>query len=147
MPGSLRSTKRAVTRSLRMRCAVDGCRPVRADSSFRLTGSGCAARASSKDTMRSITWIAVLPGSTAFERGRGIELAESQCCDADRYITKRKGCHSGSARERPGAFTDHGRPAIDEAGVQLDEGCAGFNLGARIRALEDAAHADDRVAG
>src|SRR5690606_4255978 len=29
MPGSLRSTKRAVTRSLSMRWAVDGCSPVR----------------------------------------------------------------------------------------------------------------------
>jgi hypothetical protein len=40
-----------------MRCAVEGCKPVRLASSFKLTGSLCSANAENKATMRSITWM------------------------------------------------------------------------------------------
>src|SRR5712664_4487922 len=46
---------------LRMRCAVDGCRPVEFASRFRFTGSLLRASASSRSIIRSMTWIEVLP--------------------------------------------------------------------------------------
>ncbi|CFW28731.1 Uncharacterised protein [Bordetella pertussis] len=42
-----------------MRCAVEACRPVVADSSLSVTGSGWAASASSRRMARSITWMAM----------------------------------------------------------------------------------------
>ena len=52
-----RSTKRPMARSLRMRWAVLGCRPVRSLISFNETGSGCAASISSSEKLRSSTWM------------------------------------------------------------------------------------------
>jgi hypothetical protein len=40
-----------------MRCAVDGCSPVRSLISFSDTGSGWAASTSSSANMRSSTWM------------------------------------------------------------------------------------------
>ncbi len=59
-PGvSARSTKRPITMSFKIRCAVDGCRPVAAARSLRLTGSDLDASVSSSFISRSMTWMAV----------------------------------------------------------------------------------------
>src|SRR5690606_30499135 len=138
---------RAVTRSVRMRCAGEGCRPVRAERSFKLTGSGWAARASSSDTIRSMTWIAVLPCSVVLERGRGIGLAKSQCCHAGCYITWRNACHSNPPDQGTRAFAHEGGAPVDEAGVYLDQRGAGLDLGAGVGAAEDSADSDHRIFG
>ena len=49
------STIAALVIAARMRCAVDGCRPVFLASTLRLAGSGMSASTSSSDIMRSMT--------------------------------------------------------------------------------------------
>ena len=49
-----------------------------------------------------------------------------------------------ASRDRLGNFAHEFRTAIDEAGVELDEACAGVELGDGVLAFHDAADADDR---
>src|SRR5262245_54653137 len=49
----------------RMRCAVEGWRPVYCAICLRPSGSGCCASTSSSRIMRSITWIGLLCSSLA----------------------------------------------------------------------------------
>ena len=62
--------------ALRMRCAVEACRPADCARCLRLTGSGDLARASSRRAMRVITWIEFLDSVSAMDRGLGYRRAQ-----------------------------------------------------------------------
>src|SRR5262245_13774921 len=63
---------RSAAMAERMRCAVEGCRPVYCATCFRPIGSGCSASTSSSFIIRAITWMGFLCSSLLAAMGVGI---------------------------------------------------------------------------
>src|SRR5690606_23229389 len=90
-----------------MRWAVEACRPVVADSSFSVTGSGWAASASSRRMARSMTWMAMgdWPGACSLSEPGAIadmvEVMEDRravTCRPPRAATDAAAHHGATSR-------------------------------------------------